>query len=353
MNPNNTSARVYFYDFLRILACFLVIVNHTIGSVFIKHFPSPSSYLSLIYFFTCKIAVPIFLMLTGALLLNRQESLKTLFTKRILRMVIALFVFSFIVYLMPFVKRLDFTGFNPAAFLVNTLKEPIKSAYWYLYMLIGLLLCLPLLRKMIAGFEIKDYIYYFILLIAFVGIIQAAGRHLKIPMISGYFAIPLIATPLGYAIFGHFAGNIIGKETITKKMIVWAWVVFIVGTALSVALTVAEYNRNGKFLLTLDNYSSALIMLPSAAIFLMARYYVPKIKISPSAGKVITSVSMTTFGIYMMHIILIDLTSPLLKWLNSNINDLFAVVIYEIFIFVLSYGATKVLQQIPYIKKIL
>ena len=71
--PNNE--RKTYMDFLRIIACFWVIFNHNPG--YFAYQESSSLGLTFYYmFFTmvAKINVPIFFMLTGALLLPRNRS---------------------------------------------------------------------------------------------------------------------------------------------------------------------------------------------------------------------------------------------------------------------------------------
>ncbi len=74
----NKNLDIYF-DILRIIACFLVIVNHTNSSVLLSEKPSLIWFVSLTYFFVCKIAVPIYFMISGALLLKKSDDFKKSF----------------------------------------------------------------------------------------------------------------------------------------------------------------------------------------------------------------------------------------------------------------------------------
>ena len=70
------------YELMRILAIFLVVFNHTENrGFFLYQVPGCSginAILSLLLATVCKIAVPLFLMISGGLLFLRQESLKDL-----------------------------------------------------------------------------------------------------------------------------------------------------------------------------------------------------------------------------------------------------------------------------------
>lgn len=65
-----------YIEFLRIAAAFLVIVNHTNSGIFLSRTPSPTWLCSLTYFFICKIAVPLFMFIMGALLLGKDDTPK-------------------------------------------------------------------------------------------------------------------------------------------------------------------------------------------------------------------------------------------------------------------------------------
>ena len=133
------------WDILRIIACFLVIVNHTNSDVFLSMAPSLTWFASLTYFFLCKMAVPLFVMISGALLLKKEEDYKTFFVKRILKVGIVILLFSFVYYVIDVLKTGD--AFSMMSFGAHIYKDAITNAYWYLYLYLGLLIMLPLLQK--------------------------------------------------------------------------------------------------------------------------------------------------------------------------------------------------------------
>ena len=74
MNPKE---RTEYLDHLRILACFLVIVNHTNPAVYsVASVHGLTWYASLLYHYLCRMAVPLFLMISGACLLHKRDSWK-------------------------------------------------------------------------------------------------------------------------------------------------------------------------------------------------------------------------------------------------------------------------------------
>ena len=77
-----------YIECLRIIAIILVIYNHTreLGFTLYQYTSDACSYyLSVLMIPVCKTAVPIFLMISGATLLGKEEDYRYLFSRRIVR----------------------------------------------------------------------------------------------------------------------------------------------------------------------------------------------------------------------------------------------------------------------------
>lgn len=92
------AGRTVYFDILRVIAFAMVVVNHTAGKVFKPISPSPTWFASLALFMASKPAVPIFLMISGALLLPKQDSYKKT-ARRCGRIAAVLLIFSLFYYL--------------------------------------------------------------------------------------------------------------------------------------------------------------------------------------------------------------------------------------------------------------
>lgn len=71
-------------EFLRIIAIMLVIFNHTGEKGFLLYTIARDSVLYEFYLFSsiaCKVAVPLFWMISGALLINKEESISVIYKK--------------------------------------------------------------------------------------------------------------------------------------------------------------------------------------------------------------------------------------------------------------------------------
>ena len=150
--------RLLHLDFLRIIAIWLVIFNHTSWRGFMLFSVSRESVLFPFYLFVsifCKIAVPIFFMISGALLLQREESIETLYKKRIAKFIIVLILISFVYFWHQ--GRLV-AAFNLKESLTEIYRSNVAVGLWYLYSYIGILVMLPLLRVLARGMKKKDYL---------------------------------------------------------------------------------------------------------------------------------------------------------------------------------------------------
>ena len=155
-----TSSRKTYIDFLRIFAILMVIFNHT-GTrgflLFTVERESAFYYLYLCNSIFIRMAVPIFFMISGAMLIPKIESIKVIYKKRVSRFLIVLFFASFISYC--YTLGFDLTKIDLLKFLKTLYSSKWATAYWFLYSYLAFLCMLPLIRKFVKSMEFKDYYY--------------------------------------------------------------------------------------------------------------------------------------------------------------------------------------------------
>lgn len=89
----------YHLEVIRILAILMVMYNHSAAFMSFSNQSGVEYAISFLFSMVCKGAVPLFFMVSGALLLGKNESGKDLFQKRILRMILVIVIFSFLYYM--------------------------------------------------------------------------------------------------------------------------------------------------------------------------------------------------------------------------------------------------------------
>lgn len=137
----NLTDRIIYFDYLRVCATF---------AVMILHISAPNWYTTDVNGFEWQVfnffdsivrwGVPVFVMISGALFLNREISLKTLYSKYVFRMVISFLVWS-VIYTF-------FGGGN----LVDKMPTMLVQGHyhmWFIPMIIGLYICIPLIKPIV------------------------------------------------------------------------------------------------------------------------------------------------------------------------------------------------------------
>jgi len=119
--------------------------------------------------------VPLFVMLSGALLLGKEEPISAFFRKRMGRLLWPFLFRSVVVCAIQYWQEdgRSLSGYATSLF-TGLVTGGVHGIYWYVYMIIGLYLVTPFLRKIVHHSD-KGYLYYLI------------GLLLSIITVSKYF----------------------------------------------------------------------------------------------------------------------------------------------------------------------
>ena len=194
------------FDIIRAVAIFMVICIHSLGLVN-DALPSgdegarmTNAAMTIVYG-----GVPLFVMLSGALLLGKEEPIGMFFRKRMGRVLWPFLFWSVIVCAILYWQEggRSLTGYAASLF-TGLVTGGVHGIYWYVYMIIGLYLVTPFLRKIVHNSD-KGYLYYLIVLLLCIITISkyfpeaelfSRWNSANVEMLA-YFVI-------GYAIVEHF-----------------------------------------------------------------------------------------------------------------------------------------------------
>ncbi len=336
--------RVLWADVLKILACFLVIVNHTHGFVF--QYGEKNAVTALFYaagFAVSKCAVPIFIMVSGLLLLQRETTWRKIFF-RILRVVIPLaLVFLYIYYIWYG------TDMSLKRLLLSSLRDPLQTPFWYVYMLIGLYAVTPFMQKMIKNFSDRDFCA-FILLTAFLpAVLNAVSAYFDVSF-SKQFFVAFFPPALAYYAAGVYLARIPRKRTYFWTAVA-AFVLSVAGLIVSIYV---PYLRTGALSYKMDSWASLPVVIASLTVFYIVRYLLEEKTFGRISARVVTEISAVTFGVYLVHTFV---NYRICKW--SFMTVLFssapcmATLTTEVICFILCGVGIFLLRRIPGFKKIL
>lgn len=336
----------YWVDLLKILACFLVIINHT-GGYLLQYSGNENLFIVLFYIFNfvfCKVAVPIFLMVSGVLLLSRNSNYKEI-GKRIFRVLVPLVVLSAFIYF-----RNNHVGFNHFGnFLISFFEKPLADPFWYLYMLIGLYLVMPFLQKMVKNFRLKDYKYFIIICLLLPSLLPVISMYLPIVFYSN-FTSALFSMSIGYFVAGFY----LSRVELSKRNRNIAIVLCIIFLALFACSMIIPYFKSSEISYKLDTVNYITTVTPSLSLFYLVRYYFEKHKFKSKTKDIISTISSLTFGIYLFH-----------SFINYKLYNLgfvqvmfdfcpyIGIIVLEILTFLCAGIITFVLRKIKFIRNFL
>lgn len=331
----SSTKRIFYYDLLRAIAIFMVILVHVDGLIGYS-FDSLKHSIPGLLTATTWPAVPIFLMLSGALLLNRQYTLSEFFKRRFVRI---LYPFIFWVLVTGIIGFLCFNWSGD-----ETLKVifGLTSPFWYIWMLIGIYLFIPIINSFLKEYGLRGFEFF--LLVWFVTILLAT---VKVPLLDG-INLHYFAGYMGFVVLGYYLDN---KEfKLSDKNMFYA------GVLLLIASTIL---RMYVFRFELELYSDYNLLFTTIAqtvgLFLAVKY-LDKISIDTDnlyskiktniIGKIILSISICSYGMYLVHYVIIECFEFL------NIHSLKLLPVIFIITVLASWTIIFILSKIPYLKKV-
>lgn len=359
INNIKGDGNILYIEGLRILACYLVIFNHTGGvgySLFTQYTPGGKSfflYLSATVF--CKVAVFIFFAISGALLITKEETLyKTL--KRGVRIAIGLMIFSFIYYI--YEVYLGYQAFDLKVFMSVLYKDKWNPSFWYLYTYLGFIVCLPFLRALVLNMENIYFYYLFALGIVFNGMLPILKYFSDIFAYNKSFDIAwILDTIVLYPCLGYFMHNRFDIVK-NKRVLPFLWLMNIVSISISCYATYYIGIKSGQEFTEMNSQSciANFVVINCVTLFLTFKYVFACKAVSKFVSKMLISVGGCTYGIYMVHY-WFEMKNPVLMYIRWNwsfevgINRMIASCIDCFVILLMGYITTLIMKKIPLLRK--
>ena len=277
-----------------------------------------------------RIGVPIFLMISGALLLNRPyPSLSGFLKRRFARI-----VYPFIFWIILILGQLYCHSYNSKFIWGVFIGEP--SVTWYFWTLIGIYLFIPVINSFVKEYGLKG-VEYFLAIWFFTMILKTFNSYplwanIDLNLFAGYIDYPLL---------GYWLAN--RKFNVSdRKLCIIGFVTLIISLSVFVFL---HYN---KINLIANIYQNIPIIFMGIGLFLFIMCLDRLDKFSRAKddfiGKAIVSLSLCSYGMYFSHVIVVKE----LSYHNPGSNLLFPLMF--VLIVFLSWLLPYVLSKIPYVK---
>lgn len=300
---------IYWVHYIRAMAVLFVVLLHVAAQILQLDvaFASPTWWVGNIVDSAMRFCVPLLFMLSGFLLVGKQEPLGTFFTKRMSKIAIPLLIWSivYVVWILlveannptpisPFTEEIGqaVTQLFPFS-LIGLLFAPAYYHLWFMYALIGLYLCIPLVRVLVQNAD-RQLLKYFVVLWAvstyFFPALMQAKMYIGID-------IGLVTGNVGFLILGY----LLGTTEVSKRKVLLMCPLFLLGVTMTAwgtwwISTPEELNQ-----LFYGNMPNSLLM--SIPGFLILRYVGQNSRLlnQDLVKRVVLKCSQCAFGIYLVH----------------------------------------------------
>lgn len=329
LTPTTQNTHVVWLDVARFIAMFTVVCCHCTDPF--NFYPGePPVNIGEIKFWGAaygallRPCVPLFVMLTGALLLPVCGEASAFYKKRISRVIWPFLIWSVIYNLFPWITGL--LGCNPAVildFFPYSGEEAARQSLsvslgyiaqipfnfslldvhmWYIYLLIGIYLYLPIFSAWVEKASDKAKLGFLV----FWGVTTLIPYYQQFvsPYLWGtcswnaYGMLYAFAGFNGYLLLGHYLRNL---EWPTKKILAFGIPMFVIGYLVTFfgfryITSLPEYSD--EMLELFFTYCSLNVVMMTAPVFMIVK----KVNIrSVAVQKALANLTLCGFGVYMIH----------------------------------------------------
>lgn len=338
--------RIAYLDSLRVVAILAVIMIHVAAQNWYSQDVNSAAWKTFNFYDSIsRWSVPAFVMISGALMLDKDISIKKLYTQKIPRLLIA-FLFWSLVYAL-------IMGGGVETVLINMVRG--KSHLWFVYMIVGLYICIPILRKIVEDRRITVYFLAASLVLSF-GVpfvlqvltdfggetvkawtkaFKEAYDDMRITVIGGYAAC-------------YVAGYYLHKTQISRRlrMVIYAMgLLGIVSTIfLSLHISLAQGTPVGSYYADLN----LNVIVASVAVFVWFEYNAPS---ADRINGIVGRLSVCSFGVYLVHILVLESLKKHLGLDTLSFSPVLTVPIITAVVFLISSAISEIIGKIPILKK--
>jgi surface polysaccharide O-acyltransferase-like enzyme len=294
--PATKPANIDWISNIRLIALYAVIILHCSAPLLMQFGKVPvidwwtADFLNAMVRF----AVPVFVMVTGALLLNREYEIGDFLKKRLVRVVLP-FLFWSLVYIWYSWYNEEITfGSDVWAnikLVLHLLKYGSSYHLWYVYMLIGLYFFIPVICKFVRNANEKELLYFLMVWFAVMTITQPYLSRYNPAVDMHYFA-----GYAGYLVLGHYLAF---KDFKVRNLRGWMIALFVFSVlliAIGTRLLIPYPKWPGTMFYEPVNPA---VLIRSGSIFIIVKLTVPKVP--PVITRMRDFAGKYNYGIYLGH----------------------------------------------------
>ena len=263
------------------------------------------------------LAVPVFVMISGALFLNRDIPIHRLYSKYILRITTAFVFWSAVYAARSYIKEGD--ALKAAELFITG-----NYHLWFLPMIAGVYMVVPFMKK-IADSEILTK-YFLVLSLVFAFIVPQFTKLVPIAeKFSGNLYMFFVMGYTGYFLLGY----VLDRMTVSRRLEHAIYIAGILGVCVSVIEPSDRISVN--------------ILCESAAVFVFFK------KHFASEAALVRRLSRYSFGVYLVHVAVLNAA---VKYFHlMTIAPAAGIPLIAVIVFVISLAVSSLLNKFPILNK--
>ena len=345
------SNRIFSLDLLRVMACLLVVWQHTSEFYYIPSSfrveANDNTFWVGVMTSIARTSVPLFVMITGYFLLPVSGAVSAFFRKRFTRILYP-FIAWCIIYAAYYVF---YQGDSLQQMWTNLLHIPVNFGtqvghLWYIYMLIGLYLYMPVFSAWIerADKRQKEFFLGLWFLSTFLPyLLEFAGPYAFGTCSWNTFGLfYYFAGFNGYLLLGHYIR--FHLDWSFRKTLPAAVVMLVAGftiTYLGYGYIMSLPEKTPEQIELFWTYNTPNVALMSMDWFLLLKHV--RVSAESRAGKMLDNLAFCGFGIYMIHYFFVGLAYGVITGLSLPTPLLIPAA--AVLIFVLSWSIVYIVKR--------
>jgi len=355
---DSVSSHIAYLDLIRIIACVLVVMVH-ISAQQIGDLPVDSVQFVVANSLNCFsfTGVALFVMISGALALNPQKEveLKSLLLHKTMRFFILYYIWKAFYQVVSMIEKGEhFTVLNIKNDIILALIQQ-RGYYhlWFLPMIAIVYMAVPIVKKGVAQKKVCTY-FLCVFFVTALLIPTMLNFEFKFKyLIVDFFATNdfyLFGGYLGYFILGHYLHCWSGK--FAKQTRILLYIMGCISFPLAGFLGAVHAQAAGHPTYIMNTPFAATTFFTASAIFVKIQDMGGRINRLQKAEKMLAFGANKTFGIYLLHPLVILLLSKL--GVNAFVcTSLFSIPLLTIGTVLLCMPVTILLSKVPFFRKLI
>lgn len=297
----SSSDRFFWADGIRAAAISMVVLIHVCTTVLYSWgiVDAFSWHVANVLDSFSRMAVPLFVMVSGAFLLGKSEPAVTFFKKRMPRLLVP--------WLFWGTLQLLFThDFSFVVLSQLDIQKEIMTIYveffWFMPMIFALYLLAPFIAPYVKQASESDYRYFFAIWFFFVSILYSLNK-------SEFLLLYAVHIPVWLRYFGFYVAGyyLVTRAPWVQRYLPQLSAVFVLAWA---AIAVGTYRislQKDAFSELFYGYTHFFVVCSSLSGFILLKHGFEKIRLPQRVQQLISSMSRASLGIYLSHYMVLGL----------------------------------------------